>query len=117
MYAYDVQVGKDEGKYLKIIEENGNRIRRVGLKQANRWGLHDTLGNVWEWTQDWYREDYYKKSRRVDPPGPPKAESRVVRGGSWYLYPGFLRLSCRLRRVPGHWSLVIGFRCVGEVFP
>lgn len=116
-YAYDVQAGKDWDKYAKILEENGNRIRRVGLKQANRWGLHDTLGNVWEWTQDWYREDYYKKSRRVDPPGPPRAERRVLRGGSWGNVPVVLRASDRFRHRPDVRSHSLGFRCAREVFP
>ena len=57
----------------------------VGLKRANPWGLHDMYGNVSEWVQDWYGEDYYNRSPRVDPLGPTTGYWRVVRGGSFYL--------------------------------
>ena len=60
---------------------------------ANDWGLFDMAGNAWEWTGDWYRNDYYKVSPPADPPGPSAAEAspmpdgktyRVMRGGNWY---------------------------------
>ncbi len=60
---------------------------------ANDWGLYDMAGNVWEWTNDWYRKDYYAVSPLVDPPGPSLAEAspmpdgkpyRCMRGGNWF---------------------------------
>ena len=56
----------------------------VGLKCANPWGLHDMYGNVFAWVQDWYGEDYYNRSPRVDPLGPTTGYRRVVRGGAFY---------------------------------
>ncbi len=46
--------------------------------------MSNTYGNVWEWTQDWYGEDYYASSPSNDPPGPASGTKRVVRGGSFF---------------------------------
>jgi formylglycine-generating enzyme required for sulfatase activity len=57
----------------------------------NAWGLYDPVGNVWQWTADYYAEDTYPALGRaarggevVDPQGPAQGVKRVVRGGSWW---------------------------------
>ena len=67
----------------------------VGRYEANRFGLHDMLGNVWEWMQDCYVEGY------DDAPSDGSAREgggctkRVIRGGSWFDEPSFVRSARR----------------------
>jgi formylglycine-generating enzyme required for sulfatase activity len=94
---------------------SGNQIHAVGQKQANQFGLFDTLGNVWEWVNDWYDENYYSSSPRTDPPGPASGQYRVLRGGSWFNFPGVVRVSCRDWFTPSGRVVNYGYRCVREV--
>jgi formylglycine-generating enzyme required for sulfatase activity len=50
----------------------------VGGKAPNAWGLHDTLGNVWEWVEDLYNERPFP-----DPAPPRRGATHVLRGGSF----------------------------------
>jgi formylglycine-generating enzyme required for sulfatase activity len=63
------------GKYAWYDANSGKQTHPVGEKEPNAWGLHDMLGNVWEWCWDWYDADYYKKSPAEDPLGAPKASA------------------------------------------
>jgi formylglycine-generating enzyme required for sulfatase activity len=64
-----------------LLPTSQNRTHPVGRKTANAWGLHDMLGNVWEWCADWYDPAAYAGG---DAGGLDRLE-RVMRGGAWPL--------------------------------
>ncbi len=84
----------------------------VGHFKANAFGLYDMLGNVWEWTNDWYGNDYYGKSPRTNPTGPKSSVNMVNRGGGWVCGPAFVRSALRVWIRPWARSAGVGFRLV-----
>ncbi|MBF0163762.1 MAG: formylglycine-generating enzyme family protein [Magnetococcales bacterium] len=92
--------------------DQGNALMRthpVGQLAPNAWGLHDMLGNVWEWVADWHGR--YEAGEVVqDPVGPERGRSRIVRGGSWNNAASFVRVANRHDYQPDYRSGAVGFR-------
>ena len=103
----------------------------VGSFPANGYGLFDMAGNVWQWTSDWYRADYYETLAAsgeitVNPKGPadsfdrsePGVKKRVLRGGSFLCtdqYCARYVAGGRGKGEPDTGTNHTGFRCVRDL--
>src|SRR5260370_6804849 len=82
----------------------------VGGFKPNPWGLYDMLGNVAEWVEDCYVADYEEAPKDSNAVSTEDCASRVVRGGSWYYTPRFLRAANRFDYSPDLRDINVGFR-------
>ena len=99
--------GPHYGPLDEIAWYRGNsheRVHDVGGKQPNEWGLHDMLGNVWDWCWDLYDSEVY-------------GEYRVLRGGGWFDEHWSCRASARRRSHPTFRVDDVGFRVARSFGP
>ncbi len=84
----------------------------VGSYEPNPFGLHDMIGNVWEWTADCYQAPYPEQPVDGSAVGTVAGacERRVARGGSWITRPSRQRVTFRGRDPPGTLYSFFGFR-------
>ena len=107
--------GDDErqlGEYAWYRDNTQNQPQPVGRKPANPWGLFDMHGNVWEWVQDCWHDNYDKAPTDGSAWEIDKCPIRVVRGGSFVDSPEFLRSALRFVVLPEVRGRLRGFRCV-----
>jgi formylglycine-generating enzyme required for sulfatase activity len=120
-WEYAARGGSTAARYGPIDEiawsfnNSWGHTHAVAQKRANGFGLFDVLGNVWEWVNNWYDQDYYQDSPSQDPPGPASGQYRVMRGGSCDSLPRLVRVSDRNWCTPALRIRHIGFRCGAEV--
>jgi formylglycine-generating enzyme required for sulfatase activity len=105
-WEYAARAGSTSARYGELDaiawydKNSGGTTHAVGSKQPNQFGLFDMLGNVFQWTADWYGESYYTLQATADPSGPPGGQYRVLRGGAWNYFPQYVRVSYRVRLGP-----------------
>jgi formylglycine-generating enzyme len=83
-------------------ENSDGRPHAVGTRAPNEWGLHDLLGNVWEWCWDVYDPEVY-------------GSYRVLRGGGWFDEHWSCRASVRRRTHPSLRLDDVGFRLARSI--
>jgi formylglycine-generating enzyme required for sulfatase activity len=101
-----------------LANYNEGRATSVSVYPANGYGLYDMAGNVWEWTWNWWVDDYGHASVvATDPVGPdsPIAADKILRvrrGGGYAYGAAFLRNAERMGRVPTYIANYFGFRSI-----
>jgi uncharacterized protein (TIGR02996 family) len=95
----------DRGPYL-------GRTCAVGSYPPNAFGVYDLHGNVWEWCEDVYKEDFYDMGIKSDPVNIQSEGTvpRVLRGGSWLDVARSCRSASRDRLEPAYRGGIVGFR-------
>ncbi len=88
--------------------------KEVGSLPANNAGLFDMMGNVSEWTSDWYAPNITTEIQ-TNPKGPDSGKDKVVRGASWNSPRHFLRSADRTARFPDLQYSDVGFRCAVSI--
>ncbi len=119
----------DEEKHLDEVgwytENSVGRTHRVGGKEANRWGLYDVHGNVWEWTLSPWTSDYSGRARGIEhnPAAVNPTElgasgaMRVIRGGGFWVTASRARSAYRDSWEPAIEDQDLGFRVLIPALP
>ena len=95
------------------IQNSDSKTHPVGKKKPNAFGLFDMHGNVWEWYEDLWHENYDgAPTNGAAWTGGGNSKSRVVRGGSWNDFGNGCRSANRSDNDPGDRGNIIGVRVV-----
>jgi len=97
--------GDDKGglsEYAWYRDNSNEQTHPVAQKRANKWGLYDMHGNVWEWTSSCYSENYNR--------GYYSEGYKSLRGGCWNGYAIISRSANRNSISPAYRLSYIGFR-------
>ena len=107
--------GNDEGELAWYGDNSDAKSHSVAQKQANGLGLHDMSGNVWEWTQDCWHDNYKGAPGDGQAWGKRACGQRVLRGGSWIGVAGNLSSTGRMGSSATAGSRNFGFRVAQDI--
>jgi len=112
-YYFGDRISSSQANY----NNNEGRTLPVGSYPANGFGLHDVHGNVWEWMEDCWNDSYRGAPSTGRSWDSGDCRRRVLRGGSWYIRPRYLRSAIRNWSTTGSRNLLAGFRVARTLTP
>ena len=100
-----------------LKEGGADTVSAVGNREKGKspYGVHDLAGNLYEWTLDWYDDQFYTKIIAINPRGPEEGTAKVQRGGSYINNPYRLRSTFRTKGDPTEHDPNVGFRCAQDL--
>lgn len=112
-FPWGDELAQDDKSRLNCLRADLDRVTPVGAFPAGNTpeGLSDMAGNVMEWTEDWYHEDYYR-TRKNKTPG--KFPMKTLRGGSYDNLAEYCTAWWRYGKEPGYRWRNVGFRCARD---
>lgn len=125
MYSFGNRITDSQANYnASVAYEFGEKgvyrkkTTPVGSFPPNGFGLYDMHGNVYEWCEDWYDPNFYRSTSatKTNPVNLNNVTGKkVLRGGSWFCYPWFLRNANRFSYKPMIHLSNFGMRLVREL--
>jgi len=115
--TYDYVVGRE---WWSLAKANGlyrEQTVAVGSFPANAFGLHDVHGNVWEWVEDCWNDDYAGAPKDGNAWTTGDCAQHAKRGGSWFTVPWAARAAARVGNGAGEQRSDIGFRVARSFWP
>lgn len=110
VYPWGDEIGHDQANCVGCGSQWDKQTTLVGSFKPNAWGLYEMHGNVWQWVEDCYEDNYNGAPTDGSAVSPKDCSARVLRGGSWKDGPGYLLSASRGQNVAGMRSNSIGFR-------
>lgn len=120
-HADDVAVAFKDGytePHFSGYQDGFGGVSPVGRLKPNPFGLYDTSGNVWEWAQDCWHENYVgapEDGRAWTGDQQGNCTNRVMRGGSYYCYPRHVRAANRWAGKADFRNMYVGFRVARDL--
>jgi formylglycine-generating enzyme required for sulfatase activity len=109
-YAFGDTISKSQAQFSEGPGSSAGKTAEVGSFPANKFGLHDMHGNVWEWCEDNWHPNYQGAPGDGSVRSGGDASLRILRGGSWSGFPDYLRSAVRSGSPPDLRNNSFGFR-------
>ena len=117
-YSWGDEIGVNRANCLGCGSRwDDSKTAPVGSFRTSVWGLHDMHGNVWEWVEDCWNDSYAGAPADGSAWLRGNCGVRVLRGGSWFNIPSYLRAANRIRVATGSRGFNIGFRVARTLAP